>query len=291
MLDKKHKLLEIKTKALVDSLFVWNYKTKYKWKWIEFVDFKEYNFWDDIKNIDFIRSAQEWKTLVKLFEEERELSIYFLIDIKSNFFQEIFWVKKIDLIYEIIYLLWFSALKQWDKIWALVWNSENKKFFHSKKWKQNFINIINFIEWFKKQNTFLDFIKNKFSKNINSQNTLLKYFNSLKVKNSLVFYFSDNLDIDEKDLKTLSIKNELIFIPIFSSFENNLSKNWVLWINNWKDSLFIDLSNKEKKDKYLKLRNEKLLSIKKKIRKNSWKFLIIDETKNIYLEIFNLFKK
>ena len=70
MLKTKHKALELKTKTLVDSLFIWNYKTKLKWKWIEFADYKEYDYWDDVKNIDFI----------KLHAGKFSLSEYFMLD-------------------------------------------------------------------------------------------------------------------------------------------------------------------------------------------------------------------
>jgi len=117
MLNKKYKLLELKTKALVDSLFIWNYKTKHKWRWIEFADFREYTHWDPVKTIDFVKSEKAWKTLIKLYEEERELSVYFLIDIKDSFLQK-FWNKtKKDSLLEIYYLLWLTAIQSWDKLW------------------------------------------------------------------------------------------------------------------------------------------------------------------------------
>jgi len=282
MLDKKFKLLELKTRALVDSLFVWNYKTKIKWKGIEFVDYKEYDFSDDVKNIDFLRSEKEWKTLVKLFEEERDLSIYFIIDLNNTFFTELLDVKKIDILYELVFLIWFSAIKQWDKVWAYIFDSENKKLNLAKKWKQNFINIISDIE--------------KFSQNI-SKNDIwwnskkLKYFNSLKIKNSLVFLISDNLDIDNKQLKILWIKNDLIVCNIFNSFENDLNSKWLMWFNKWENNIILDLDNKKKVLEYIELRKEKIKIFKRKVIKNGWKYVLLDETKNTYKEFSKLFRK
>lgn len=291
MLSSKHKLLEIKTKALVDSLFIWNYKTNFKWRWIEFADYKEYDFSDDVKNIDFIKSQKEWKTLVKLYEEERELSIYFLIDVNSTFFATQDWIKKIDLLYEVLYLLWFSAIKAWDKIWAIIKTNNNyKKIFSAKKWKQNFINIINYIEnsWkkTKKAESFFNFFKKEQKDDFD----LLNYFNSLKIKKSLVFYFTYNLEVEEKYLKIATLKNDFIYCNLFTFFENNLNWEWISSFKNNNFSLNIDKNNKKKVEKYIWLRKEKIFNLKKDLNKKKSKYFYIDETKNVYLELFNLFK-
>jgi len=292
MLKNKHKLLELKTKALVDSLFVWNYKTKLKWRWIEFADYKEYDISDDVKNIDFVRSAKEWKTLVKLYEEERELSVYVLFDLDENFYYEINWTKKIDLVYEFFYMIWLSAIKSWDKLWALIYNNINNKLFHAKKWKQNFINITNNIDNVKyiKELSFFQNFKNIFNKKKNKNiNKWLKYFNSLKIKNSLVFLLTDKLDKDLKDLKIAWVKNDLIVCNIFNSFENELNSKWLQWFDYNGESIFIDLDSK-KKDEYVLLRKKKLDSFKKKVLKCWARYLYIDEKVNIYKKLSILFK-
>lgn len=328
MLDKKHKLLELKTSALVDSLFIWNYKTKIKWKWIEFIDYKEYDYSDDVKNIDFLRSEKEWKTLVKLYEEERDLSVYFIIDLNRTFFSDSLKIKKIDIVYDLLYLIWFSAIKQWDKFWAYIFDSKSKKLNFAKKWKQNFINITKELEKFgndilESENNYFNKIKNFFNlnkenffyknKNLNKNNNIksvksenkftddintnikksnwIKYFNSLKIKNSLVFFLTDELDIDDKDLKVLWIKNDLIVCNIFNWFENNLNFEWVVGFNKWENNITLDLDNKNKVEEYIDLRNEKILNFRKKIRKSWWKYILLDETKNTYKEVSKLFRK
>lgn len=341
MLDKKHKLLELRTSTLVDSLFVWNYKTKLKWKWIEFIDYKEYDFSDNVKNIDFLRSEKEWKILVKLYEEERDLSVYFIIDLNETFFSDIFNHKKIDIVYELVYLIWFSAIKQWDKVWAFIFDSENNKFNFARKWKQNFVNIIqnldkfdNFIKdwekinyiknikdififnkWFnilqnikknikndnkgiKNDNKGIKNIKNDINNydnknniNINIKNNWLKYFNSLKIKNSLVFLITDKLDFDDKDLRVLWIKNDLIFCNIFNSFENNLNIDWIVGFNKWLKNIFLDLDDKNKVEEYINLRENKISNLKKKITKIWWKYVLLDETTKTFKELSKLFRK
>ncbi|MFK7780640.1 MAG: DUF58 domain-containing protein [Candidatus Gracilibacteria bacterium] len=280
MLNKKHKLLELRTSALVDSLFIGNYKTKHKGRGIEFVDYKEYDFSDDVKNIDFLRSEKEGKTLVKLFEEERDLSIYFILDIDKTFFSELLNIRKIDIVFELLYLIGLSAIKQGDKIGSFILNTNNKKINFAKKGKQNFINIIQDVENFPSNN-----------KNINNKNAELKYFNSLKIKNSLVFLITDNLDTDSKDLKILGIKNDLIVCNIFNSFENNLNSEGIIGFNKGDVSITLDLDDKMKVNEYINLRKDKISNMKNKVIKSGGKYLLLDETKNIYSEVAKLFGK
>lgn len=290
MSDNKNRLLELKTNALVDSLFIWNYKTSFKWRGIEFATYKEYDFSDSVKNIDFVKSDREWKILVKLFEEERELSVYFLIDLNDSFFN--IWLKneKIDLVYELIYLIWFSAIKNWDKVWAFIFDSNKKNINIAKKWKQNFINIVNNLDKFTNYKEWFN-IKDLFRKKTIEKidNNWLNYFNSLRIKNSLVFYLSDKLDIDLKDLKILWVKNDLIFCNIFNSFENNLSWDGISWLTNWTKNIFLDLDNLENVKKYIELRKFKINELRKFVLRNWWRYILLDETKNIYKEFYKLF--
>ncbi len=292
MLKSKHKLLELKTKTLVDSLFIWNYKTKLKWRGIEFADYKEYDYTDNVKNIDFIKSAKEWKTLVKLYEEERELSVYILVDLDESFFYDINHVKKIDIVYEIFYMLWLSTIKWWDKFWALVYNDYKKKLHIARKWKQNFINVVNSIEDFNEieESSFFGDLKNMFKIKVKKEEIRwLKYFNSLKVHNKLVFLFTDQLDKHMEDLKVLWVKNDLVVCNIFSSFENTLDAKWLKWFNHDWENMFIDLDN-EKKQEYVELRKKKLEKFRKKVIKCGARYLYIDETTDIFKKFSILFK-
>lgn len=293
MLTKKHKLLGLKTKKLVNNLYLWNYKTNLKWKWIEFVDFRDYSYWDDVKNIDFLRSEKEGKTLIKLFEEERELSVYFVIDYNDSYEEKYFWEKtKYDILLEIMYLIWLSAIKSWDKVWTVFW-FKKYNFFHAKKWKQNFINIINSLETeiTSEKISFIWKYMNLFSKTLKSKRLIdnLWYFNKLKVKNSLVFYITDKVDIDLKDIKIAVTKNDLILCNIFNSFENNLEWKWMVWIKDL--DIKLDLWDSEKIKNYKNKRLTLIEKQKKEVTKFSWKYLYFDENIDSYKQFYKLFKK
>ncbi|MDD2870677.1 MAG: DUF58 domain-containing protein [Candidatus Gracilibacteria bacterium] len=298
MLNKKHKLLEIKTSAIVDSLFVGNYKTNHKGRGIEFATFKEYDISDNVKNIDFVRSEKEGKILVKLYEEEKELSVYFVIDLNNTFFDSGFGFNKIDIVYELLYLVGLSALKNGDKVGMYINNSDNYNINLAKKGKNNFVNIINILDKYSQKKlekiNFLGFFKQKLSNNNHNINVEynfgLKYFNSLSIKNSLVFYLTDSLEIDKKQLKVLGVKNDLVLCNIFNSIENDLHGIGIGGFKDKNNSIILDFDNKSKINEYIELRISKINELRKFILKNGGKYLLLDENKNIYKEFYNLFK-
>jgi len=275
---KNNTKLKLKTKKLVNTLFTWNYKTAFKWRGLEFSDFREYEEGDDVKFIDFLVSAREWKTMIKLYREERLLNIYFLLDAWENMLFSSGDNSKLELMLETFYALSFSAIKNSDLVWSIIFDEKQSKFLRAKKGESSIINIHN--ELIK--------ISSK-SENNSDINNAFKTLNNLDIKNSLVFVLSDKLDIDEKLIKISSLKNTLVYINIFDSFENTLfSDSSFNFVSN-NSSLFLS-SSETKRQKYINLRNEKIAKLKKTLFKNNSSYLLIDENKNIIKELFSLFK-
>lgn len=282
MLSEKIKKIDIKVQRNLSSFLVGNYKTFFKWRWLEFADFREYVPWDDTKNIDFIVSAREWKTIIRQYKEERELSIIFLLDLNPTMN---FWLldkTKLEILEEVFMTLSYAAIANNDKIWIILQeNNDNFIYLNPKKWKANLFNLLKKIE---------EFSKKEINFNINSS---LNYLNNLVSKDNLVFVISDKVDIDEKILKISSIKNELIFISVFDNFENTLE--WMDWIISFSDfsgnSITINLNDKKKKWEYLAYRQEKLENFRKLLSKLNIKYLLLDNKTNIFSKLFLMFKK
>lgn len=280
-MNKNYHLLNIKTNKLVDSLFVWNYKTHFKSKGIEFADFREYVEGDDVRSIDFLTSAREWKTVVKLFDEERELNMYFLIDEASQFDFEINNISKRNTLEEVMYMLGLSAIKWWDKIWAYIFSWNKKEFIYAKKWKLSLLNIL------KKVNQFKNIT---LKSNILNHKSKLSYFNSLKVNKSLIFLCTSQFDLDEKQLKILALKHDVIVINIFISFENTLESHGIQWLKNKSNRIVIDIDDAKKRKEYIELRKKKIIDFKRKVRRYWADYLYIDENINIYSAFLKLMK-
>jgi len=110
--------IDIKMRKLVSSLFVGNYKTAFQGRGMEFVDFREYHTGDDAKDIDWLVSAREGKTLLRRYREEREAEILFVFDITPSLFFTYEGKQKKELLEEIVYLLGSSILQNGDKLGA-----------------------------------------------------------------------------------------------------------------------------------------------------------------------------
>lgn len=281
MLTNKIKTLDIKVKRNIDSLFLGTYKTFFKWRWLEFSDFREYEPWDDIKTIDWIISAREWKTFTRIYREERELSVNFLLDLSSSMKFWLWEKTKWDSLEELFFILSYSRVKNWDKVWAILKDKNKFVYLNAKKWKDNIFSIASKIE------------ENQELWNTFSIDESILFLNNLKIKNNLVFIITDKLDFDERLFKIASLKNEIIFIHIFDDFENTLA--WLDGIINfvWDDwkNIIINLNDKKKVKEYLSYRFEKLENFRKKLAKLDVKYLKIDNKTNIYKELYKMFNK
>ncbi len=275
------KKLHFKINRLVNSLFVWNYKTAFKWRGIEFADYRVYDENDDAKFIDFLASFKEQKLLIKRFEEQRELSVYFLIDTWASMQ---FWykdIKKIDTLIETFYTLSLAWIKSNDMIWWLLFNDNSFEFIKAKKWIKHILNIVSKIK------------KNDFKKVDNFDiNTPLKYFNNLPIRNSLVFLLTDKIDsFLDKNLKILWIKNDVVYINIFDYFENNLEDNYgIVRLKDKIKTFFINLNDKQKVLEYKKLREKKLKFFSHKLKSFNLSYLLIDNSMNILSKLLYFFK-
>jgi hypothetical protein len=91
-------------------------------------------------------------------------------------------------------------------------------------------------------------------------------------------------------LKIAALKNDLVICNVFHSFENSLDSNYMVWLSDSNDELFIDLNNEEKKGEYRKLRKQKVIDFRKKVRKSWASYLYFDEKVNIFAELYTFFK-
>ena len=285
---------------MVDSIFIWNYKTRFKWQWIEFADFREYEPWDDVKHIDWVTSAKMSKIYIKKYIEERLLNSIFLIDIWEwmNFWM---WKKsKLDLLIEVFTILAFSSVKNWDMVWVLIYDNQVVKYFPPKKWKLNVLIILRFIyklfedELFKvkiKKDSFRIYWKSESKENERTINVALSFLVKYKIKNSLVFTLTDQIrDFEDRKMKISWLKNDFVFINIFDEFENHLNYDWIF---NFVDSgifMQIDTKNKKLKEKYVNYRKEKISNLKKKLSRYWIDYLSLDNKTNIFSYFFKYFK-
>lgn len=139
---KKVRKIEIRTRALSHQIFAGEYHSAFKGRGMAFSEVREYQYGDDVRNMDWNVTARLRSPYVKVFEEEREMTVMLLIDIsRSGFFGTVGCTKR-DLIAEIAAVLSFSAILNNDKVGALFFSDKVEKFIPPKKGRSHLLHII-----------------------------------------------------------------------------------------------------------------------------------------------------
>lgn len=139
---KKVRKIEIRTRALSHQIFAGEYHSAFKGRGMAFSEVREYQYGDDVRNMDWNVTARLRSPYVKVFEEEREMTVMLLIDIsRSGFFGTVGGTKR-DLIAEIAAVLSFSAILNNDKVGALFFSDKVEKFIPPKKGRSHLLHII-----------------------------------------------------------------------------------------------------------------------------------------------------
>ncbi|MDP4278374.1 MAG: DUF58 domain-containing protein, partial [Bacteroidota bacterium] len=153
---KRVRKIEIKTRGLSSNIFAGQYHTAFKGRGMAFSEVREYQYGDDIRNIDWNVTARFNHPYVKVFEEEREMTVMLLIDVSGS---RLFGTKNVlkkDIITEIAATLAFSAIQNNDKIGVIFYSDKLEKFIPPKKGKKHILFIIRELIEFKPENTKTD---------------------------------------------------------------------------------------------------------------------------------------
>ena len=256
---KKVRQIEIRTKNIVNDFFGGDYHSNFKGRGMTFSEVREYVPGDDVRSIDWNVTARTGKPHLKIFEEERELSVLILIDVSSS---GVFGSKKnlkIDLGVEIAAMLSFSAIKNNDKVGLALFSDKIEKYIPPKKGKKHVLRLIT------------DIVNHDFE-NRNKRtsiNTALDFSNKISKRKSVIFLISDFIDDNFwNELKFLNFKNDVIGLQIYDSYERNFPNLGIINIHDSEtgENTWIDTTNKKIRDKFQKNSIEKLNSFSKKCK-------------------------
>lgn len=208
---KKVRRIEIKTKGLSNHLFAGEYHSTFKGKGMSFSEVREYQYGDDIRLIDWNVTARLNNPYVKVFEEERELTVMLIIDVsQSDYFGTQHQFKN-EMMTEIAAVLSFSAIQNNDKVGLLLFSDKVETYIPPKKGKQHILRIIRELLDFKPQSNGTDI-----------QNAL-RHFNNMMKKRSITFLMSDFIDRNfENALNIVGRRHDLIGIHIHDIREKEL---------------------------------------------------------------------
>lgn len=210
---RKVRKIEIRTRGLSRHIFSGQYHSAFKGRGIAFSEVREYQYGDDIRAIDWNVTARFNHPYVKVFEEERELTVILLIDISQSQSFGTTVSSKRNIVAEISAVLAFSALQNNDKIGAILFANDIEKFIPPKKGRTHVLHIIRELLYFEPK-----------TKGTNIAKALEFLFNSIK-KRAIVFVISDFLANDfENPLKIVARKHDTIAIQIYDRREAIIPK-------------------------------------------------------------------
>ena len=208
---KKVRKIEIKTRRLSDHIFSGEYHTSFKGRGMTFSEVRQYQYGDDVRAIDWNVTARYNEPFVKVFEEERELTMMLMVDISGS---ESFGTKnqlKRDMVTEIAATLAFSATQNNDKIGLLLFSDQIELFIPPKKGKSHVLRIIRELIEFESKSKKTDLSQ------------ALKYLSSVLKKKAIVFLISDFMVKDyEHTLKIASKRHDVTGIRVFDQREENI---------------------------------------------------------------------
>ncbi|SFV30963.1 Protein of unknown function DUF58 [Thermoflavifilum thermophilum] len=208
---KKVRKIEIKTKGLSNHIFSGEYHSAFKGRGMSFSEVREYTFGDDVRTIDWNVTARFSHPYVKVFEEERELTVMLLVDIsKSALFGSVQQTKR-DLITEICAVLSFSAIHNHDKVGVVFFSNGIEKYIPPKKGSSHTLRIIR------------DLLSMEATRPGTDIAAALRFFNNAVKKKSIVFLLSDFFaDGYEDALQIVARKHDLIGIHVYDPHEKEL---------------------------------------------------------------------
>jgi len=210
---KQVRQIEIRTKGLVNQVFSGEYHSVFKGRGMEFSEVREYNFGDDIRNIDWNVTARFGHPYIKIFEEERELTVILLVDLSGSLAFGSIDKTKQQIATELSAILAFSALKNNDKVGLFLFSDKIEKFIPPRKGRKHVLRIIRELLSFKPEGK---------TTNIKAA---LEHMNHAIKKKSIVFLISDFMDEGyEKILRIVGKKHDLIGIVINDQREKSIPK-------------------------------------------------------------------
>lgn len=243
---KKVRKIEIKTKSLSRQIFSGQYHSAFKGRGMAFSEVREYQYGDDIRFIDWKVTARFHKPYVKVFEEERELTVMLLIDVSaSGLFGSV--AQKRETISEIAAILAFSAAQNNDKVGAVFFTSEVEKYIPPQKGRTHLLHIIR---------EMLDFEPVHRGTDVSAA---LRFLRNVQKRKTTAFILSDFMDSHYEDAIKIACKaHEIIAIHVYDPWEASLPDWGLLRVqdNESGRSLMIDTSSTRNRKAFEAYRRE-----------------------------------
>ncbi|MBR4137007.1 MAG: DUF58 domain-containing protein [Bacteroidales bacterium] len=282
-LFKKVRKIEIKTRGLTNHIFSGQYHSAFKGRGMTFSEVREYQYGDDIRNIDWNVTARFHKPFVKIFEEEREMTVMLLIDVSgSNDFGSVDATKR-DITAELAAVLAFSAIQNNDKVGVIFFSDQIEKFIPPKKGSSHILRIIREIVTFTPQHKGTDIGEG------------LKFLTSAIKKRTTAFLISDFVTSKpfEQEMRIAARKHDLISLRITDKRELIIPKiGLVRFRDNETDKEFwVDTSTNAWNQAYQKYVQHETTALNKTFASNGVDNTLIYTDEDYVKPLMQLFKR
>ena len=279
---KRVRKIEIKTKGLSNQIFSGEYHAAFKGKGMAFSEVREYQMGDEIRDIDWNVTARLNAPYVKVFEEERELSVMFLVDLSASSQFGTQQALKRHVMTELMAVLAFSAAQNNDKIGAIFFSDQIEKFIPPKKGRSHILRIIREMIDFKPEHHKTDL------------GHALEYLSRVIKKRSIAFLLSDfKSEPFEKPLKIVARKHDVIALNIEDPAEAALPDVGFapLLDQETGEVIWTDTSSKKVRQNYLEKEQERKTALNKLFMLSGTDHTTISTTADYVKPLMNLFKQ
>lgn len=281
---KRVRRIEIKTRGLSRNIFAGEYHSAFKGRGMAFSEVREYQFGDDIRNIDWNVTARYNKPFVKIYEEERELTVMLLIDVSgSRMFGSNEKLKK-NIITEISAILAFSAIQNNDKIGVIFFSDKIEKFIPPKKGKSHILRIIS---------ELIDFEPTSKGTDISGA---IRYFTNAIKKRCTAFVISDFIQKDDSLQNALSIANnrhDMVALRIYDERETRLPNVGLIKLKDAETGAYtwIDTSDEKARNTYRVWWKRLSAQLDSSFKKSGVDYTEINTAEDYVRSLISLFKK
>ena len=233
---KKVRRIEIKTRGLSNNMFAGQYHSAFKGRGMAFSEVREYQYGDDVRDIDWNVTARFHRPYVKVFEEERELTVMLLIDVSGSLFFGTRGQQKTEMATEIAATLAFSAIQNNDKIGVIFFSDKIERYIPPKKGRRHILYIIREMLDFKADSVRTDVA------------VALEYLGTMQKRRCTAFVLSDFYDRKdfEKPLQVCRSKHDVVGIQLYDPLQKALPDVGLLRIHDAETGYeqYIDTSSK-----------------------------------------------
>lgn len=278
---KKVRKIEIKSRGLSNQIFSGEYHSAFKGRGMAFSEVREYQYGDDIRNIDWNVTARFNHPYIKIFDEERELTVMLMIDVSGSNEYGTHRQLKEDLMTEIAALIAFSAIHNNDKVGVIFFSDRIEKFIPAQKGLTHILRIIR---------ELIDF------KPVSQKTSIaegLRFLTNAMKKRCTAFILSDFIDSGYEDpMKIASRKHDLVALQIYDSTEVKLPNIGLaqVYSKELNRNVWIDTSNKRIQDEFSRKGRARLAQIETIFKKSGVDFTRIQTGQDYVKPLVSLFK-